>query len=133
MNDTMSADHYVARYWALINEGLTNLGVDFHAASDDRLGRRMRDAGFVNVQERIFRVPLGTWPKNKVLKVIGLYWRTILLDGIQAIALGPMTRGCGWSREQVELFLVQVRQAYHDNSCLMYMPLRIVYAQKPES
>lgn len=131
-NNTLQPSHPVAQYWSLINEGLGNLGVEFHIAAGGRLAGMMRECGFVNVTERVLHVPLGTWPKNKVLKTAGLYWRTILLDGIQAIALGPLTRGCGWSREQVEVFLVDVRKAYHDNTCLMYMPLHIVYGQKPE-
>ena len=124
-------DHPVAQYWSLINEGLTSLGVDFHAAAGGRLANMMREAGFENVTERVLHIPLGTWPKNKILKTVGLYWRTILTDGIQAIALGPLTRGLGWNREQVELFLMSVRRAYTDNSALMYMPLHIIYAQKP--
>ncbi|OIW31213.1 S-adenosyl-L-methionine-dependent methyltransferase [Coniochaeta ligniaria NRRL 30616] len=130
---SMPADHPVAQYWALINQGLANLGIDFHATGQGRLASMMRECGYVNVAEKVFHIPIGTWAKNRVLKTVGLYWRTILLDGIQAIALGPLTRGCGWAREDVELFLVQVRKAYHDNSCLMYMPLHIVYGQRPEA
>ncbi|KAK4157009.1 hypothetical protein C8A00DRAFT_30102 [Chaetomidium leptoderma] len=130
-NKSMPADHPVAQYWSLIHEGLGNLGVNFHAAADGRLAAQMRDCGFVNVTERVLQIPIGTWAKNKVLKTVGLYWRTILSDGIQAIALGPLTRGCGWTREQVELFLIEVRKGYGDNSMLAYMPLHIVYGQKP--
>lgn len=129
LNGTMAADNPVAKYWALINEGLANLGVNFYGVTG--LADMMRDCGYINVTERVLQIPIGTWPKNKVLKTVGLYWRTILLDGIQAIALGPLTRGCGWSREQVELFLIQVRRAYQDNGGLMYMPLHIIYGQKP--
>ncbi|KAB5560045.1 S-adenosyl-L-methionine-dependent methyltransferase [Coniochaeta sp. 2T2.1] len=132
-NGSLAPDHPVAQYWSLINQGLTSLGIDFQATSHGRLADMMRECGYVNVTHKVFHVPIGTWPKNKVLKAVGLYWRTILLDGIQAIALGPLTRGCGWAREDVELFLVQVRKAYHDNSCLMYMPLHIVYGQRPQN
>ncbi|KAH7399717.1 hypothetical protein BKA64DRAFT_670266 [Cadophora sp. MPI-SDFR-AT-0126] len=45
---------------------------------------------------------------------VGLYWRAILLDGAQAIALGPMIRGLRWRREQVEMQLVEVRKGYMD-------------------
>ncbi|KAK4124828.1 S-adenosyl-L-methionine-dependent methyltransferase [Parathielavia appendiculata] len=131
VNNSMPPDHPVAQYWSLINEGLGNLGINFHAAANGRLAEMMRDVGFVNVTERVLQIPIGTWAKNKVLKTVGLYWRTILVDGMQAIALGPLSRGCGWSREQIELFLVEVRKAYHDNSMLAYMPLHIVYGQKP--
>jgi hypothetical protein len=127
----MPPTHPVAQYWENVKDGLAALGVDFHAAAGGRLAEKMTEAGFINVSERILHVPIGTWPRNKLLKTVGLYWRTILLDGIQAISLGPYTRGLRWSREQVELFLVEVRRAYQDNASLMYMPMHIVYAQKP--
>ncbi|PVH71597.1 hypothetical protein DL98DRAFT_434846, partial [Cadophora sp. DSE1049] len=92
----------------------------------------MRDAGFIYVTTRIFYVPIGRWPKNKMLKVVGLYRRAILLDGAQSIALGPLTRGLKWSREQVEMRLMEVRKAYTDEWVHSHMPLYIIYGQKPE-
>ena len=102
---------------------------NFNAAS--RLADMMRDAGFVNVTTRIFHVPIGVWPRNKVLKLVGLYWRTILMDGLEPIALGPMTRGLKWKREEVDVFLVEVRKAYMDSWVHSHMPLHIVCGQKP--
>ncbi|PHH65201.1 hypothetical protein CDD81_3060 [Ophiocordyceps australis] len=133
LTGTMSEDHGVAQFWACVNEGLTTLGVDLDTAADGKLADMMRETGFVNIRQRVFHVPIGTWPKNKVLKKVGLYWRTILVDGLQAIALGPLTRGLRWNRDQVELFLMDVRRAYQDNSALMFMPLHIIYAQKAHS
>ncbi|KAF6796452.1 O-methyltransferase [Colletotrichum sojae] len=130
-NNSLSPTHPVAQYWGLVGQGLSKLGVDLNAAAGDQLPNLMREAGLINVTERVFHVPIGTWPRNRVLKTVGMYWRTILLDGLQAIALGPFTRGLQWSAAQTELFLVGVRRAYHDNSVLMYMPLRIMYGQKP--
>lgn len=127
----LPSDHPVAEFWSHVIAGLAELGVDLNTPSDGRLARMLQDTGFVNVTERVLHVPIGTWPKNKVLKTVGLYWRTILLDGIQAIALGPLTRGLHWKREEVEVFLTSVRTAYQDNAALMYMPLHVIYAQKP--
>ncbi|KAG5955255.1 hypothetical protein E4U58_007165 [Claviceps cyperi] len=131
MEGLVPADHPVARFWTLVTEGLAALGVDLDISSGGILAEKMEQAGFTNVTERVFHVPIGTWPKNKLLKTVGLYWRTILLDGLQAIAMGPLTRGLKWHREQVEMLLMEVRQAYHDNNALMYMPLHVTYAQKP--
>ncbi|KAK2624875.1 hypothetical protein QTJ16_006068 [Diplocarpon rosae] len=127
---SMPASHPVAQYWGLVISALANLGVDFNATL--LLEDMMRDAGFVNVSTRIFHVPIGLWPKNKVLKTVGMYWRTILVDGLQPIALGPLTRGLGWSREQVEVWLVECRKAYYDSWCHSHMPLHIICGQKPE-
>ena len=130
-NGPVPVDHPVGNYWSHIRQGLSERGVDLHGLKDGRLADKMREAGFIRVRERVLQVPVGTWPRNKVLKTVGVYWRTILLDGIQAIALGPMTRGLKWNRERVEVFLMDVRRSYFDNSLLMYMPLHIVYGQKP--
>ncbi|KAL7795899.1 S-adenosyl-L-methionine-dependent methyltransferase [Trichoderma ceciliae] len=130
-NGEMPPDHPVARFWKHVTDGLAVLGIDLNAASEGKLADMMQRAGFTNVTERVLHVPIGTWPKNKILKTVGLYWRTILLDGLQAIALGPLTRGLGWNREQVELLLIEVRRAYFDNSLLMYMPFHVIYAQRP--
>lgn len=127
----MPPHHPIAQYWGLIKDGLANLGVDFHAAAGGKIANAMHEAGFVNIHERVLHVPIGTWAKHPNLKMVGEYWRQVLLDGAQAIALGPLTRGCGWSRDQVEVFLVEVRKAYFDNNSLMYMPMHIVCGQKP--
>jgi len=127
---SMPADHKVAEFWSNIIEALARLGVNFNATL--LLANIMREAGFTNVTTRIFHVPIGTWPRNKVLKMVGLYWRTILIDGLQPIALGPMTRGLGWSREQVEVWLVEVRKAYMEGWVHSHMPLHIICGQKPE-
>jgi len=126
----MAPDHPVAQYWGLVIEALANLGVNFNATL--LLEGIMREAGFVNVSTRIFHVPIGLWPKNKVLKLVGLYWRTILIDGLQPIALGPLTRGLKWTKEQVEVWLIEVRKAYMEGWVHSHMPLHIICGQKPE-
>ncbi|PMD58868.1 S-adenosyl-L-methionine-dependent methyltransferase [Hyaloscypha bicolor E] len=114
-NGSMPPDHPVAQYWGLVSDGLAGLGIDSDATL--LLADMLRDAGFINVTTRIFDVPIG---------------RAILLDGAQPIALGPMTRGLKWSREQVEMRLVEVRRAYMDEWVHSYMPLYIICGQKPE-
>ncbi|KAI0996662.1 hypothetical protein K3495_g11521 [Podosphaera aphanis] len=121
-------NHPVTQYWELIAEALSVLGVNFKIAQS--LEGMMREAGFVNISCRIFQVPIGVWPKNSVLKLVGLYWRTILMDGLEPIALGPLTRGLNWTKEQVDAWLVDVQKAYMDNWVHSYMPLYIVCGQK---
>lgn len=129
-DNTMPPDHPVAEFWSYIDQGLTALGLNLNTTL--QLADMMRDAGFVNVNTRIFHVPIGIWPKNKVLKMVGLYWRTILLDGLEPIALGPMTRGLKWSKAEVDVWLVEVRKAYVDPTMHGHMPFYIVCGQKPE-
>jgi hypothetical protein len=127
---SMPIDHPVAQYWSYVHQGLGALNVDFSAVLS--LEDKMREAGFVNISVRIFHVPIGVWPKNKVLKIVGFHWREVLLLGVEPISLGPFTRGLKWTREEVELYLVAVRKAYDDTRCHSHMPLYIICGQKQE-
>ena len=72
-----------------ISGGLAELGVNFNVTL--LLADMMRAAGFVNVTTRIFRVLIGRWPKNKVLKLVGFYiGARVFIDGLQPIALGAI-------------------------------------------
>lgn len=116
-------------FWDLVSSGLSVLGVDFRKTLS--LSQLVRDAGFINVTERVFHIPNGTWPKNRMLKICGLWWKTIILDGLSPIALGPLTRGLGWTKEEVEGFLVGVRQCLKEGAGATYMPLHVIYGQRP--
>lgn len=75
---------------------------------------------------------MGSWPKNKVLKMVGFHWRTILIDGLSPIALGPYTRGLGWTKEEVDVWLVKVKNAYMEGGVHAHMPIHIICGQKPD-
>ena len=128
---SMPEGHKVTEYWATIMGAIGRLGVNFNVTLF--LADMMAEAGFVNITTRVFHVPIGVWPRNKVLKTVGLYWKTILVMGLYPIAIGPLTRGLGWTQEQVEVWLVDVRKAYEDTWCHSHMPLHIICGQKPES
>jgi hypothetical protein len=119
----------MVQYWDLVAKGLSVVGVNFRLAP--QLVRFMREAGFVNVTERVFYTPIGPWPRNRQLREVGLYWRAVLMEGLEAIALGPLTRGLGWRKEEVDVFCAGVRKAYLDRTTHAYMPFYVIYGQKP--
>ncbi|TVY38586.1 Secondary metabolism regulator [Lachnellula occidentalis] len=121
---SMPSTSKLIEFWTVLHSALAVLGVDMNVTL--RLADMMREAGFTNVTTRTFTFP---WA---LLKMVGLYWRTIVTDGLLPIAMGPMTRGLGWDREQVEVFLVDVRNALMDPQVHCHMPLHIICGQKPE-
>jgi len=125
----MKDDYDVEKFLRFVKEGLAVFGVDLLSVTGN--AQRLRDAGFVNVEEKVFKIPLGTWPKNKTMKMIGLYLRSVIYDGLQGIALGPFIKGLKWSPDDVELFLVGVRKSLMDASVHSYLPFHVVYGQKP--
>lgn len=128
-DETMKEDYVVAKFLNLVKEGLAAFGVDLLGMAKN--AQYLKDAGFVNVEEKIFKIPLGTWPKNKTLKTIGLYLRSVIYDGLQGVSLGPFTRGLKWTPQEVEVYLIGVRRALMDSSTHAYIPFHVVYGQKP--
>ena len=70
----------------------------------------MRDAGFIHVHVIRTPLPLGSWPKNKRLKEIGLFNWTQLWEGLQGLSLRLFIDVLGWRQEDLELLLMQVRE-----------------------
>jgi hypothetical protein len=68
----------------------------------------MEQAGFVDIMERHFYWPVTPWPRGRKEKLIAMWTQQNLIDGLQAISMAVLTRGLGWTREEVEM-LVNVR------------------------
>lgn len=92
----------------------------------------MREAGFVDVQERVTKVPLNPWPKDRELKTLGVWSQTNWLDGLAGFTYTPFgARGLGWTQEEMEVFLVDVRKSIKDRSVHTYQNFYVVTGRKP--
>jgi hypothetical protein len=86
-----------------------------------------------DIEEIVLKLPLGFWPRDRLLKRAGLYWRVAISDGLRNICSRVFTRGLGWTMEAIDVYLVEVRKSLHDASKHVYFPLYIVVGQKPET
>ena len=48
---------------------------------------KIEAAGFVNVQEKTYRVPTGTWAKHPLLKEAGKFNKLQFKEGIEGVSL----------------------------------------------
>lgn len=71
----------------------------------------MIEAGFQNVTEELKIWPINTWPKDPHLKKIGLWFREDMLEALSSTK-AMLTRIHGWSSEQADVFLMNVRKDY---------------------
>src|SRR6478735_10685126 len=86
---TLRPDFTPPQMVANIRAALAKSGIEMHAA--EKNPDRLHDAGFVNIRHEINKVPVGPWPKDSNLKMIGLYNRSVIYDGLYAITIGPFT------------------------------------------
>jgi len=70
----------------------------------------MTDSGFENVIEQRFKVPSSPWAKDQRFKLIGAFEMHNLLAGVSGMSYRMFQKAFGWTAEQTELFLVNVRK-----------------------
>ena len=91
----------------------------------------LRDIGFVDIVEVPLKWPINRWPKEPKYKELGMWTQENFVSGIEAMSLALFTRMLGWSREQVMVFITQVRKDMKDTKIHAYWPIYAVYGKKP--
>lgn len=128
-DDTLKPDDPVQGFLENVGKGLAAFGIDLFAM--EKNPDKLREGGFVNVDEKVFKVPLGMWPLNRRMKTVGLYNRSMIYDGLQGISMGPFTRGLKWTPHEVEIYLIGIRRALLNSGVHSYLPFHVTMGQKP--
>ncbi|KAF4427576.1 Secondary metabolism regulator LAE1 [Colletotrichum fructicola] len=128
---TMPDDFAPMKMVDLISQGLARFGVDMHAA--ERNPARLAAAGFTNIRHQMRKVPVGGWMRSKSLRTVGLYNLSVIYDGLHAVTIGPLTRGLGWTADEVEKLLGRVRTELVDPGVHSYVYFHALSGQKPLS
>ena len=127
-DNTKPDDYKYDEFVRLEREGFSKFGFDLHGQQKNE--GMVKDAGFVNIDNKMYKAPIGTWPKDRGLKQAGLYNTAIIIDFFPAV-MAPFTRGLGWSTEEVEVFLVDVRKSIQNTDIHAYYTFHNVIGQKP--
>lgn len=107
-DDSLSKDSALLQWSTLILEASTRIGQALDNPTN--YATWMQEAGFTNVQTVQYRWPLNSWPKKTADKELGLWVMVNLLDGLHGFTMALFTRILGWTVEQVERLLVDVRK-----------------------
>jgi hypothetical protein len=118
---SLKDDSAMKRCWDLMVEATIKLGVD--ARNPRHYDEWMREAGFIHVHTEIVKWPVNGWPTNQKENTLGRWTHANVLQGIQGFALGLLTRVLGWSVEEVELLLMDVRKDLQNTNIHAYWPL----------
>ncbi|KAK4089839.1 TAM domain-containingmethyltransferase [Purpureocillium lilacinum] len=87
--------------------------------------------GFVDVQQRIFKLPVNGWAKDESLKELGQMWEKNLLTGLSGFSYRLFNSVYGRSPAEIEVSLVDVRQDISNPKIHAFMPVYVVWGRKP--
>ncbi|TVY74425.1 putative methyltransferase tdiE [Fusarium oxysporum f. sp. cubense] len=134
-DDTLTKDSALSKWSELLHDIFTKNGRSMDSAL--KYKDQLEAAGFVDVNIVKRKWPLNRWPKDPKHKQIGTWAQQNTLDALAALSLAVFTRpdgqgGLGWSKEEVEVFLTDVRKDIKNVNIHSYWPIWSVYATKPE-
>jgi len=93
----------------------------------------LRDAGFQNIKMEVFKLPVGTWPRNKVDKEIGAFNLINMVECVEGVTLQLFTKVLKIPIEETTQVIHDVQNDFRKRNYHMYIPYYVAYAQKPDS
>ncbi|EAW12408.1 class I SAM-dependent methyltransferase [Aspergillus clavatus NRRL 1] len=130
-SDDGSTNGTIYDKWGPANlESGDKFGKSFRIVDESK--QRMIDAGFEDVVERRYKLPIGPWAKDKHLKTLGRYFRLVCEESLEMWVMMLWTKVLGWPRDEVEVTLAEMRQAFRNPNLHAYANVTVVYGRKPE-
>ncbi|RKK77208.1 hypothetical protein BFJ69_g6459 [Fusarium oxysporum] len=127
---TLTPDHALSKWCNLLGETFTKLGstsIEF-----DKIKAIMQEVGFVDVVDKRFKWPTNPWPRDKKHKELGTWNHYNSSNALESLTMASFSRAHGWSRDEVIMFLVDVRKDLNNPSVHAYNPICSIYGKKPD-
>ncbi|KAJ6255796.1 hypothetical protein Dda_9477 [Drechslerella dactyloides] len=91
----------------------------------------LREAGFVDVHEEVFKLPNSPWMKDKILKEVGGYHMTAFSEALEGLSLRLFKAMHDMSVGEIYVLLAKVRSDLRNKSIHTYFNLYRHVARKP--
>ncbi|KAJ5605182.1 hypothetical protein N7510_010336 [Penicillium lagena] len=94
----------------------------------------MEKAGFVDVHEKNYKMPVGPWPKDPLLKEAGRLHYHQWASGMEGWALYLLTKHGSpqpWTKEEVQVLMAKIRTEIQNPRIHVFQRAKRVWARKP--
>ncbi|KAG8627334.1 hypothetical protein KVT40_004817 [Elsinoe batatas] len=122
---------HLKRWGELLCEAARALGRPMGTDVSAYYRKWLEDIGFVDIEERHFMWPSNAWPKDPYMKELGRWNQVNILDGLEGFCLALLTRGLGWRKEEVDVFVANVSNDIKDKKIHGYYPMPVAWGRKP--
>jgi SAM-dependent methyltransferase len=102
-------------------------------ATQTTMRSKIEAAGFTNVQDKLYKVPIGRWPRDKLLKQTGRVNFEHWSAGLEGWAMFLLTKfgEPPYSADEVRVYVAAVRNELQNPALHIWHYTRRVWAQKP--
>ncbi|KAL2177144.1 S-adenosyl-L-methionine-dependent methyltransferase [Thermothelomyces heterothallicus CBS 202.75] len=128
-DNTVTPDHPLIKFYSMVKPVLREK-YGFEIRILDTLPTLLQNLGFVNVHRKIFHMPLGEWARDPHLRLLGGYFREIMIGFVGAMAVRPLVEA-GYEKDEIGDLVRAVTEAVGNRRLHAYLPIHFVWAQKP--
>ncbi|CAN9207857.1 unnamed protein product [Alternaria alternata] len=126
---TLTKDHVLSTWSDLFHEASERFGKSFYEVWN--LSTYIRNAGFVDVEERVYKVPVNGWPADPHMKELGRWNLLHITQGAEGWGLYLLTKVMGWSVQEAQIFFAKFRAGVKERKVHAYFEVVVIHARKP--
>lgn len=128
-DNTIPPDYPLIKFYSMVKPVLREkYGFDIRVL--DTLPAILENIGFINVHRKVFHMPLGEWARDSHLRLLGGYFREVVVGFVGAMAARPLVEA-GFERDEISDVVKAVTEAAGNRRVHAYLPIHFVWAQKP--
>lgn len=109
-DDSVPPDNILFGFGDLITSAANKMGRPINIYQTFR--RSIEKAGFVDIHEKVYKWPIGPWPRDKLLKEVGAvnfhHWSSGL-EGYIMFVLTKFGEPKPWSKDEVLVYAARIR------------------------
>lgn len=111
-DNSLPENSQIRAFYDVLAEVGQGIGIDLAVAQ--KFHAMLEKAGYEEVKETVFDLPLGGWMSDRRMHEVGLFQQYQMTEGLHGIAFGLLTRVAKWDPMKVEAFLAAVRREMKD-------------------
>ncbi|KAK3046097.1 hypothetical protein LTR09_012390 [Extremus antarcticus] len=126
---TVGDDHLMAQWSKALFDAGEVTGKTFNVPN--RMSRLIQDAGFEDMQQVWYKIPVRGWTKDKLRKEVGKWNYHYCLQGCEGWALLLLNKVLQWRMEEIQDFIAKFKDALGDKKNHAYYNILANAAQSP--
>ncbi|EFX03842.1 methyltransferase type 11 [Grosmannia clavigera kw1407] len=133
-DNTMTKDCATSQWSYIFAEGSRKLGstASYTIVRDELQRKYLKEAGFVNIEERLIKMPICEWSDDPKWKEVGLFIRAALETDVEGM-VSYLASVLGWTQEEIIVYCAHVRREVRSLKIHGYYRCNVAWAQKPFS
>ncbi|KAL0937526.1 putative SAM dependent methyltransferase [Colletotrichum truncatum] len=130
--ENLDDDHPYKRWTKVMFEAFDKIGKTARQHHDHGIAKNLESAGFVDIVEKKWQMPIGGWAKDPKLKEIGACYLEFLDQSLEGFGTFLLKEIMGWEYAEILVFMSEMRKALRDATLQPKIDVHLVYARRPE-